>query len=228
MADVKCPSCGSPNVEQIDVDKYQCPYCGATFNHRVRSQVEKISSPDRVITIHGYTQWFAVNYDIHIFYNGQQIGKVSKDELFQVSLSSPCQLVFKCSIRSTSLVIDPAVDTDVYLSFDRITGSIKASKQQGEDNGAYVSANVVPLSGQAPVGIEQTDEIPQKKTKSRAIAAVLALCLGGLGAHHFYLGNYIRGIIYLVLCWTYIPSIVGCVEGIIYLAQSDEVFASKH
>ncbi len=29
-----CPSCGSPNVEQIDVDKYQCPYCGKTFSFR--------------------------------------------------------------------------------------------------------------------------------------------------------------------------------------------------
>ena len=31
MANIKCPSCGSPNVEQIDVNKYQCPYCGKTF-----------------------------------------------------------------------------------------------------------------------------------------------------------------------------------------------------
>lgn len=34
MEEVKCPSCGSPNVEQIDVNKYQCPYCGETFNYR--------------------------------------------------------------------------------------------------------------------------------------------------------------------------------------------------
>lgn len=34
MAEIKCPSCGSPNVEQIDMDKYQCPYCGKTFTTR--------------------------------------------------------------------------------------------------------------------------------------------------------------------------------------------------
>lgn len=34
MADIKCPSCGSPNIEQIDVDKYQCPYCGKSFSYR--------------------------------------------------------------------------------------------------------------------------------------------------------------------------------------------------
>lgn len=31
MAEIKCPSCGSPNVEQVDAGKYQCPYCGTTF-----------------------------------------------------------------------------------------------------------------------------------------------------------------------------------------------------
>lgn len=33
-----CPSCGSPNVEQIDADKYQCPYCGATFSGNITPQ----------------------------------------------------------------------------------------------------------------------------------------------------------------------------------------------
>lgn len=32
MENVKCPSCGSINVEQVDVNLYQCPYCGKTFN----------------------------------------------------------------------------------------------------------------------------------------------------------------------------------------------------
>lgn len=31
MENIKCPQCGSQNVEQIDVNKYQCPYCGNTF-----------------------------------------------------------------------------------------------------------------------------------------------------------------------------------------------------
>ncbi len=32
MEKVKCPSCGSFNVEQVDENLYQCPYCGKTFN----------------------------------------------------------------------------------------------------------------------------------------------------------------------------------------------------
>lgn len=33
MTNIKCPSCGAPNVEQVDESKYQCPYCGAEFNY---------------------------------------------------------------------------------------------------------------------------------------------------------------------------------------------------
>lgn len=31
MTELKCPSCGSSNVEQIDANRYQCPYCGRSF-----------------------------------------------------------------------------------------------------------------------------------------------------------------------------------------------------
>ncbi len=33
MTELKCPSCGAPNVEQVDEGKYQCPYCGKTFTN---------------------------------------------------------------------------------------------------------------------------------------------------------------------------------------------------
>lgn len=64
--------------------------------------------------------------------------------------------------------------------------------------------------------------------KNRTTAAILGIILGGFGVHHFYLGNSGKGILYLLFCWTSIPTIVGFVEGIIYLTQSDEEFASKY
>lgn len=45
MAEIKCPSCGSPNVEQIDVDKYQCPYCGKTFTTRFAATMQQSQHP---------------------------------------------------------------------------------------------------------------------------------------------------------------------------------------
>ncbi len=65
-------------------------------------------------------------------------------------------------------------------------------------------------------------------TKSRVTAGILAILLGGIGIHKFYLGKWGMGILYLVFCWTYIPSIIGFIEGILYLVSTDENFARKH
>ena len=65
-------------------------------------------------------------------------------------------------------------------------------------------------------------------SKGRTTAAIFALFLGAFGAHHFYLGNTGRAIIYLLFFWTFIPAIVGFIEGIIYLTKSDEEFQRKY
>lgn len=45
--------------------------------------------------------------------------------------------------------------------------------------------------------------------KQKSIAAVLAFFVGGFGVHKFYLGNNFAGILYLLLFWTFIPSILA-------------------
>ena len=65
-------------------------------------------------------------------------------------------------------------------------------------------------------------------TKSKVVAGILGIFLGGLGAHKFYLGRWGWGIIYLLFCWTYIPSIIGFIEGIVYLVSNENDFARKH
>jgi TM2 domain-containing membrane protein YozV len=65
-------------------------------------------------------------------------------------------------------------------------------------------------------------------THNKVTAGVLGILLGGFGAHKFYLGQIGMGILYLVFCWTGIPSIIGLIEGIIYLTMQDQDFAQKY
>lgn len=65
-------------------------------------------------------------------------------------------------------------------------------------------------------------------SKSKTTAGILGILLGGLGIHKFYLGRIGMGILYLLFCWTYIPSIIGLIEGIIYLTSSEEKFYYKY
>lgn len=64
--------------------------------------------------------------------------------------------------------------------------------------------------------------------KSRIAAALLAIFLGGFGIHKFYLNRAGWGVLYLVFFWTWIPAIVGFIEGLIYLINSDDEFARKY
>lgn len=64
--------------------------------------------------------------------------------------------------------------------------------------------------------------------KSKSVAALLALFLGGLGGHHFYLGNIVLGVIYLLFCMTFIPSIVAFIECIVFLCMTEEAFNAKY
>ena len=52
----------------------------------------------------------------------------------------------------------------------------------------------------------------KEKKKDLTIARVLALVLGGLGGHRFYLGEYGTGIVYVLFVWTFIPVFVAFIE----------------
>lgn len=64
--------------------------------------------------------------------------------------------------------------------------------------------------------------------KSKATAGILAILLGSLGAHKFYLGKIGLGVVYILFCWTGIPGIIGLIEGILYLTKTEEEFQSKY
>lgn len=67
-----------------------------------------------------------------------------------------------------------------------------------------------------------------RTARSRAVAGILALLLGGIGAHKFYLGKIGQGILYLIFFWTSIPVFLGIIEGLIYLTMSDKAFETKY
>ena len=78
---------------------------------------------------------------------------------------------------------------------------------------------------------ENGNIIPKSIEESkRVIAGILAIILGPLGIHKFILGYTTQGVILLastiVTCGigATITSVIGLVEGIIYLTKSDEEF----
>jgi TM2 domain-containing membrane protein YozV len=73
-------------------------------------------------------------------------------------------------------------------------------------------------------------EVSQKKL----IAGILAIVIGSLGVHKFYLGMTTPGVIMLLVTvlscgfLAVVPAIIGIIEGILYLTKSDEEFEKTY
>jgi len=63
--------------------------------------------------------------------------------------------------------------------------------------------------------------------KSKLAAVLFAFFLGSFGFHKFYLGRIGLGVLYLLFCWTFIPSVLGIIDAILLLIMSDEDFVRK-
>lgn len=62
--------------------------------------------------------------------------------------------------------------------------------------------------------------------KSKNLAAVMALLIGGFGVHRFYLGQW-WGIVYLLFFWTWIPGIISIIECIVFFATDQRNWDEK-
>ena len=81
------------------------------------------------------------------------------------------------------------------------------------------------------------EQAPIQVSKSKVTAGVLALLLGGFGAHKWYLGYTVPGLVFVLtntIGWIVtifllgLPNmalgVIAFIEGIIYLTKSDEDF----
>jgi len=64
--------------------------------------------------------------------------------------------------------------------------------------------------------------------KSRTTTILLAFFLGGIGIHRFYLGQTNKGILYLIFCWTLIPSLIALIDFFGFIFMSDNTFNQKY
>ena len=64
--------------------------------------------------------------------------------------------------------------------------------------------------------------------QTKLIQSALAIFLGSFGAHKFYQGKNIQGVIYFLLSWTLMPGLISTLEGIRYLFMPVEDFYEQY
>lgn len=99
----------------------------------------------------------------------------------------------------------------------------------GDGNQSTIEVTPPPVQPSQPQNTYNPNPANTRRepVKSKVTAGILAILLGGLGIHKFYLGKTLQGIIYLLFCWLYIPALIGLIEGIIYLTMDDGKWMQK-
>lgn len=69
-----------------------------------------------------------------------------------------------------------------------------------------------------------------KEESKRVLCGVLGILLGGFGIHRFMLGDTTGGILRIVISLVTcgVGSLIGFIEGIIYLTKTDEQFVKEY
>jgi TM2 domain-containing membrane protein YozV len=64
--------------------------------------------------------------------------------------------------------------------------------------------------------------------KDKNVAAILALFLGFLGAHKFYLGRIGSGVLYLMFSFTFIPALLGLIDFFVLALMDRDEFNRRY
>ena len=216
-----CEKCGKELREGIKF----CPGCGRVIDNAETNQVVQPSvavSKKGKLVVYGYTQWFVAKPKVDVMKNGIKVAEVYPSAETEIDIEQDCTITFKCMFRTAVVQAKAGVTQEIQLSFDRVTGDLLAMVVNG-------AASTIPTDRSTSVGFN-TGNIANNNTsvkRNKTVAGLLGIFLGGLGIHKFYMGRHGQGILYLLLCWTYVPAIIGLIEGIIYFTDSDEKFNSR-
>lgn len=127
------------------------------------------------------------------------------------------------------------------INYESNTNSYESKSNTYQNNtNSYESKSYTEQSNSNSYGsnynnFSNTQRCPDEK--NNVVAALLAIFLGGLGIHKFYLGNKNMGILYILITvfgfiLAFIPNVIlGVVvlfEGILYLLEDNQSFNEKY
>jgi hypothetical protein len=106
MALISCPECGNEVSDKAPA----CPKCGVPIFRESK------------VTVYGYTQQFAINPKVSIFWNNELVGTVKRFDRLSFPIDADGVVSFKSSARSASVPVKADGNTNIKISWNRFTG----------------------------------------------------------------------------------------------------------
>ena len=182
---VSCVACGAPLSIAADVENIRCEFCGSTFQIQ-RSEGE-------------VTLKIAEEVSRSI----QEVGtrtQTSIEELTQQTRSELQRLQLQQELSSLQIQLTSIQSEIRELNRAKKTRKIKKQIKELKSNEAKIIRNMRILQSQISRASSNGKKTSIQTTsgKNWMVTFILSLALGFLGAHRFYTGHFISGLLQLV------------------------------
>lgn len=116
-------------------------------------------------------------------------------------------------VRTSDINFVPVVGDEVEI-YETENDLVITKKEAVNNQNAGININVSNQNGAQPTYVANNT-----KAVNKVVYCLLAFFLGGIGIHKFYAGKIGAGILYIIFCWTFIPSFIAFIEFIIGLCK---------